>query len=182
MGLLLGIVVVAAVSAVGDYIWFEFGVAHRATVGILHGAVMLTAVGGALGAGAGRLKGGLPMGAACGVAGALVYYALTPVVGGTAMILAWVSVWLVLATGEGRWLRQPARRWRDVATRALVAAVVSGLTFYAVVGSVWGPEPAGGRNYLWHFVAWALAWGPGLVAISVGGTKAPPASPVFGKD
>jgi hypothetical protein len=179
-GLLLGIVVVAAVSAIGDYVWFEFGVPHRALIGILHGAVMLTAVGGALGAGAGRLLGGLPMGAACGAAGAIVYYALVPLTGGASMIVAWAVVWVVLAVGEGRLLRQPQRSWTEVGVRGLIAAAASGLTFSAVLGSVWGPAPAGGRAYLWHFAAWALAWGPGLLAISLGGTKAPPGQPGTG--
>ena len=83
----LGILVVALVSTGGDWVWYELGVRHRATAGILHGAVLLTAVGGVIGAAAGRVLRGLPLGAAAGVGGALVYYALAPALGYAAMIL-----------------------------------------------------------------------------------------------
>ena len=47
---LVGVLVVAAVATAGDFIWYEFGVRHRAVVGVLHGAALLTSVGGVLGA------------------------------------------------------------------------------------------------------------------------------------
>jgi hypothetical protein len=43
--LLLGIVLVAVVSTVGDYIWYHYGVRHQMVTGVLHGAALLAAVG-----------------------------------------------------------------------------------------------------------------------------------------
>ena len=69
---LVGIALVAAVSTIGDYVWFEYGVEHQVLVGILHGAVLLASVGGVIGASAGRTAAGIPVGAAAGIGGALV--------------------------------------------------------------------------------------------------------------
>ncbi len=166
---LLGTLVVALVSTVGDYVWFETGVRHRVAVGVLHGAVLLTAVGGVLGAAAGRLPAGLPLGAAAGAGGALAYYALAPVTGSAAaMLVAWAALWLLLAWLDGRWLRRGVRSPRECLARGAAAAVVGGLAFAAVVGVLWGPPPAGGRDYLTQWLAWLLAWAPGLVAIGAG--------------
>jgi hypothetical protein len=109
---LIGILVVAAVATAGDYLWYEIGVEHRTLHGVLHGAALLTAVGGVLGASAGRFVGGLPLGAAAGVAGALAYY--------------------------------------------------------GVVATLWGDTPGVERNYFKQFAAWALAWAPGILALTIG--------------
>src|SRR4051812_12262778 len=101
--LLIGILVVAAVATAGDFIWFHFGVRHQMAVGVFHGAVLLMAVGGALGWPARNLKTGLVVGIVAGVGGALIYYALARSISGpTAMLMAWAAVWVLLGIGEGR--------------------------------------------------------------------------------
>ena len=167
--IVLGILIVAAVSTASDYIWYEIGVRHRMTTGIITGVVMLLAVGGALGWIAGRLVNGLWIGVVAGLIGALAYYAMASPLGGqTAMIAAWVSLWIILAIGEGRFLRSSRRPWGEVVTRGVMAAVLSGLTFYVVSGDLWGRPPAGGRNYALQFARWLVAWGPGIFALSAG--------------
>src|SRR5262249_46605123 len=136
--LVTGVFVVAAVATFGDYVWFEIGVRHRMINGILHGAALLMAAGGALGWPGGRAAFGLGMGIAAGVLGALTYYALLPLLGQPAMLTAWVVVWLLLAIGEGRIVQRPTRGWRKILVSGLLAAVVSGVAFYAVSGIVWG--------------------------------------------
>ena len=163
--LLIGIVIVAAVSAAGDYVWYEIGVEHRMWAGIVHGAVLLTAVGGTIGAATGRAFAGLPMGAVAGVAGALTYYALAPVLRSAAMMVAWASLWVVLALLDGRVVRRVKRSVRTCLIQGASAALLSGVTFYLVVGSLWGRPPAGGRNYALQFAMWAIAWAPGILAI-----------------
>jgi len=166
MLLLLGIAIVAAVSTLGDFVWYSFGVEHRMTAGVIHGVVLLTAVGGVLGAAAGRFVAGLPLGMAAGAGGALAYYALVPVIGQAAMIAAWAALWVLLAFFDGTLLRRGARPTAEVLTRGVVAAILGGLAFYLVVGTLWGRPPAGGRNYFIQFAAWAFAWAPGIVALA----------------
>src|SRR5262245_55080814 len=149
--LLAGVVVVAAVSTAGDYIWYEIGIRHRLVSGVIHGAVLLTAVGGTLGAAHGRMVAGLPMGTVAGVAGALVYYALFPVFRGWAMLCAWASLWIMLAVIDGRIIRRVKRSTAMCLIQGGSAALLSGVTFYLVVGALWGRAPAGGRNYLLQF-------------------------------
>jgi hypothetical protein len=163
--LLIGIVAVSAVSTAGDYIWFEFGVRHRMLAGLLHGAVLLASVGAVVGAAAGRVAAGVPAGTAAGIGGALVYYALAPIARGSAMAAAWGTVWILLAVLEGRVLRNAIRSWTEALARGFGAAVLSGVTFFAVVDAIWGRAPAGGRNYAVHVAAWCLAWAPGILAI-----------------
>jgi len=173
LAVLAGIVVVALVSTAGDAVWYGLGVEHRMTAGILHGAVLLTAVGGVLGVAAGRLAAGLPLGAAAGVGGALVYYALAPVIGQSAMVAAWAALWIMLAVLDGVVLRRGARSAAEMLARGLVAALVGGLAFALVVGVIWGRPGAGGRNYLVTFAAWVVAWAPGLLALTVGAGRRP---------
>ena len=163
--LLIGIAIVAAISTAGDYLWYEGGVEHRVWTGILHGAALLTSVGATLGAATGRAAAGLPIGAAAGVAGALIYYALVPIVGSFAMLLAWASVWIMLAVLDGRLVRRPPRTLTQCLIQGATGALLSGVTFYLVVGTLWGRPPAGGRNYSLHLAMWALAWAPGILAI-----------------
>ena len=164
--LLVGITIVAAVSTLGDVVWYTLGVEHRMAAGILHGMVLLTAVGGVLGAAAGRFAVGLPLGMAAGAGGALAYYALAPLIGSAAMIVAWAALWGLLAWFDGAFLRRGSRGPAEIATRGILAAVLGGLAFFLVVGTLWGRPPAGGRNYLIQFAAWAFAWAPGLIALT----------------
>jgi rhodanese-related sulfurtransferase len=169
-----GIALVAAVATAGDAIWYTFGVRHTMAAGLTHGALLLAAVGGVLGAASGHLVKGLPIGALAGIGGAAAYFALVALVDrrtyGTAIPAAWVITWLLLATLDGRWLRAPARRtWGEVAARGLIAATLGGIAFALVLTTLWGRPPAGGRNYVVQFLAWAFAWAPGLVALTAGG-------------
>ncbi len=173
----IGVALIAAVASLGDAIWYGFGVQHTVTAGVLHGALLLTVVGAVIGASSGHIVKGLPIGMLSGVAGAVFYYAAVPLtdgrVYGVAIPLAWIFMWLVLATLDGRWLRAPDRRsWSEVATRGLIAAIAGGVAFYLVLNTLWGRPPAGGRNYALQFLAWAFAWTPGLLALTGGSRSA----------
>jgi hypothetical protein len=167
----IGIFVVAAVATAGDYVWYTYGVEHRMSAGIVHGIVLLTSVGLVIGAARGRVLRGLPLGALSGLGGALIYYLLVALMDrrtyGTAIPAAWVMMWLLLAALDGRWLCEPRRAWKGIAARGLAAAVLGGLAFYLVLNALWGRPPASGRNYLVQFFAWAFAWAPGLIALTI---------------
>ena len=74
MKTIVGVLVVAAVATVGDSIWYTYGVRHTIVAGLVHGALLLTAVGAVLGAASGRVLKGLPIGTLAGLGGAASYY------------------------------------------------------------------------------------------------------------
>jgi hypothetical protein len=173
MRLVLGILGVALLATLGDYTWYTLRVRHTITTGVVHGAVLLTAVGAVLGLESGRLLKGLPIGALAGVGGALTYYVLVALVDGrtygSAIPASWVALWLIVAALDGRWLRAPARRsWGEIAIRGTIAAVCSGIAFFLVMNTLWGRPPATGKNYFVQFAAWVVAWAPGVLALTLG--------------
>lgn len=168
-----GILGVALVATLGDYTWYTLHVRHTMLAGVIHGALLLTAVGAVLGLDARRVSKGLPIGALAGIGGALAYYLLVAVVDrrpyGVAIPAAWVTLWLLLAVLDGRWLRAPARRsWPAITVRGVLAAVFSGVAFFLVMNTLWGRPPATGKNYFLQFAAWVVAWAPGLLALTLG--------------
>src|SRR5262245_57709195 len=78
-----GILIVAATATAADWVWYTFGCQGMAA-GLIHGAVLLTVLGGAVGAASGRIVRGLPIGTLAGIGGALTYYALVAVFGARA--------------------------------------------------------------------------------------------------
>ena len=168
-----GILGVALVATLGHYTWYTLHVRHSVATGVIHGAVVLTAVGAVLGLDAGRVLRGLPIGTLSGVGGALIYYVLVALVDrrtyGAAIPASWVAMWLLVALLDGRWLRVPQRRpWGEIAVRGVLAAVLSGITFFLMLSTLWGRPPATGRNYFVQFAAWVVAWAPGLLALTLG--------------
>ena len=176
MRAILAVAVVAGAATLADFIWYGVGVRHTMTAGVVHGALLLTVVGGALGSASGRIVKGLPIGALAGVGGALSYYLLVVLVDsrpyGAAIPGAWVVMWLLLAALEGRWLRAPDHRtWMAIAVRGTTAAVAGGIAFALVRNMLWGSPPGGERNYLLQFLLWACAWAPGLLALTWPGAE-----------
>lgn len=178
MKIVAGIVGVALVATLADYIWYTMHVRHTLAAGVVHGAVLLAAVGAVLGLQTGPVAKGLPVGALAGIGGALTYYLLVALVDrrtyGSAIPASWVALWLILAVLDGRWLRAPhSRPWRTIAIRGALAAILSGAAFFLVMQTLWGRPPAGGRNYAVQFAAWVVAWAPGLLALTLGRPSAP---------
>jgi phage shock protein E len=174
MNVLAGVVLIAAVSTLGDFVWYTFGVRHTVWAAVTHGAVLLTSVGAVLGNARGRVAKGLPIGALAGIGGALWYYLLVLTVDsrpyGAAIPGAWLFMWLLLAVLDGRWLRAPdCSGWRDIALRGTLAACAGGLSFALVWQRLWG-RPAGQRQgYALQFAVWTFAWAPGLLVLVWGG-------------
>lgn len=158
--------VVALAATIGDYIWFEFGVRHTATAGILHGALLLLMVGLVLGHAVGAVARGAIGGIAAGIAGALAFYAVAGTLGYLGgLIASWAFMWIVLAAIMA-WLQGRVRAAGRWLLRGVGAAVASGGTFYLVAG-IWTDPPGGeGRNYVWHLIAWTVAWAPGLFVLT----------------
>ena len=166
--LIIGILAVAAVSTIGDYVWYEIGVPHEMSFGIAHGALLLGSVGAVVGAAARRTAMGALLGAVSGVGGALVYYFAATMHGRTfAMLAGWTTVWLLMSVFNARVLRAPRSSWAEAIGRGVLAAIVAGLGFYLVLNVLWGRPPATGRNYLLQYGAWLVAWAPGILAVAL---------------
>jgi len=87
----------------------------------------------------------------------------------------WIGAWVALAALYGRLssMRIDSENVHDVTTnsrvvagRGAIAAVASGLAFYAISG-IWRPFDPQGWDYLVHFAAWTVAYLPGFAALLV---------------
>ncbi|MDQ3169048.1 MAG: hypothetical protein M3Q55_02780 [Acidobacteriota bacterium] len=171
---LIGALLMAAVTTAGDYAWFAFGIRHTPVAGVIHGVILLATLGAFLGAQSRKMAIGAAGGLVAGALGALSFYAMWSVIGWTAMFVSWALVWIGLAAFDGLVLRRAsagnARTEEPASThwllRGLIAAVAGAAAFYAVSG-VWTAH-AENPNYGWHFVAWLIAWWPGLAALTFG--------------
>ncbi|MPZ18171.1 MAG: hypothetical protein GEV06_09700 [Luteitalea sp.] len=160
-----GAVAIAAVSTFGDFIWASAIPSHRPLYGLIHGTLLLLCVGLYLGTCSGKALLGGWVGALIGLLAAASFYVLQPTAGYSAMFASWIGLWVALGWLSGRVLRNQASVAKALA-RGLVAAVVSGIAFYAISG-IWLPFRPRGWDYLAHFGAWTLAYLPGFAALLV---------------
>lgn len=159
-------VVLGACSAVGDWIWARFIPDGAIVPAIIHGIVFFLLMALVLGRTAEtrgatrRLVATLP---GVGLALAAIFYPLAWVLGYLGALLAtWVAMWLTLALLL-RWASDPQETvWLTLA-RGLLAAVGSGLAFWAVSG-MW-TDPSAHSSYLQRFLYWSFAFLPGFAAL-----------------
>jgi hypothetical protein len=161
---LLGAALLGGLNTLGDFLWARFVRSHRMLFGIAHGALLFLVLGIFLGYVRGRvLRGGLG-GAGAGLAAALLFYVLAPLLGYAAMFPAWMALWIGLAWLDARLLRSAPTG--PALVRGLVAAVGSGLAFYAISG-IWTRPSPGRPDYAYHFACWTFAFLPGFLALLV---------------
>ncbi len=158
-----GSLAVAALSTAGDFIWATWIFSARPVYGFVHGALLFLAIGLFLGNVTGRAAAGALAGAGVGALAAGLYYLLAPMLGFAAMVVAWMAVWLGLAFVYG-WLSGRIGHVAAVTGRGIVAALASGLAFYAISG-IWRPFNPQGWDYAVHFAAWTAAYFPGFAAL-----------------
>jgi hypothetical protein len=150
-----------AIMTGGDFVWAYFGVRHSRTSGVVHGALMCLCIGGIIGARSGRIGAGLLAGPLIGVLAAGSFYALASTFGWGAMLPAWMLFWICFALLQHALVKETLP---TTLGRGLVAAVLSGLAFYAISG-IWTRPSPGGPDYLVHFVYWSFAFLPGFLAL-----------------
>jgi hypothetical protein len=160
---IIGALAIAAVSTAGDFIWATWIPRHRMPYGLAHGTLLLACVGLCLGAFAGRAAAGAIGGALIGLLAAGSFYVLAPVAGYSVMFFVWFALWIALAAFDGRVLRRRAGLPQIIA-RGLIAAIASGLAFYAISG-IWFPFRPRGWDYVVHFVSWTIAYLPAFLAL-----------------
>jgi hypothetical protein len=161
----IGAIVTAAVSTVGDYLWANVLPHHRPIYGLAHGTLLFLTVGSCLGAAAGRAIAGAAGGAAIGFAAAGGFYLLQPFIGYSGLFVMFTALWVALGVLNGRVL-QPRDTIGAVLVRSMLAAVGSGLGFYAISG-IWFPFRPHGWDYAIHFVYWTIAYLPGFAALLI---------------
>jgi hypothetical protein len=156
---------IAGVSTLGDFIWATLIPSHEVIYGLVHGALLFSAIGLVLGMFAGRPRAGAAAGGVIGLAAAGAFYLLAPLAGFSTMFTVWAAVWMALALLYAHLGDQHAGS--VVFTRGAIAAAASGLAFYLISG-IWRPFGPEGWDYLLHFAAWTIAYFPGFAVLMLG--------------
>ncbi len=155
-----------AVSTLGDWIWARYLRDGDPVAGVVHGAAIFVVLAVVLGASAGSMRATLRLMLALPAVGMLLAAAFYPLAGVAgylgALIVTWVAMWLSLATLQ-RWARGSAEPWEHTLPRGVMAAIGSGLAFWAISG-IW-IDPAADPSYLWRFACWSFAFFPGFLAL-----------------
>ncbi len=158
--------VLAVVSTVGDYIWARWFPTHQTHVGIAHGVILCLIIGAVLG-GYRRTLAAMARGAGAalvvGLVASVSFYLLFPLFRWTAMFLSWMLLWVLMALAF-RWAAEIHQSPKEACLRGLVAAVLSGLAFYAISG-IWLEPAPDGPDYPVHLVSWWVAFLPGYLPL-----------------
>ena len=166
---ILGALLLAGVSTLGDFIWAHFGLEHRPTYGLIHGTLLCSVLGSYLGLVRQRPVQGAIGGAVIGFGAAAGFYGLARFAGMAAMFPLWMAFWIGFALLDARVLSDgvPSQRIKNALVRGAVAAGASGLAFYAISG-IWLDRSPAGPNYAVNFLSWTVAFLPGFLALLAG--------------
>jgi hypothetical protein len=162
---IVGAVVTAAVSTLGDYLWKNVLPHGLPVYWFAHAIVLFATIGSCLG-----LPSHKPIAGALGaiVIGCLAtagFYFLQPLMGYSAMFVLFFAMWIGLGVLTGRVLQQ-GQPMGHVLVHSALAAIGSGLGFYAISG-IWMPFNPQGLDYVKHFIYWTLAYLPAFAALLV---------------
>jgi hypothetical protein len=160
----MGAVVTAAVSTVGDYLWANVLPHGQPVYWFAHAIVLFLTIGACLGLPSRRPLAGAGGAVLIGCISTAGFWVLRPILGYAAsMFLLFTLLWIALGVLTGRVLQR-----RDnigaVLVRSALAAVLSGLGFYAISG-IWMPFNPHGWDFARHFVYWTIAYLPGFAAL-----------------
>ena len=162
---LVGAILIAAVSTLGDFVWAGLALRHRVPYGLAHGALLFLCVGAYLGSIERQPLRGAIAGTLIGLLAAGGFYVLAPVAGYSVMFAVWAFIWLALAMLIGRALRRTSQwSWRETLLRGILAMIGSGVGFYLISG-IWRPFDPQGWDYAVHWISWAVAFLPGFLAL-----------------
>ena len=167
---IVGALLIAAVSTLGDFVWAGLHLRHRTGYGLAHGAILFMCMGAYFGSLQQKTLIGAMYGAATGLAAAGSFYLLAPVGGYSVMFFVWAFVWIALAVIVGRVLAASLEPWTRVLVRGIAAMIGSGLAFY-LISDIWRPFNPQGWDYAVHFLSWTIAYLPGFLALLVRGQR-----------
>lgn len=160
---LVGSLLLATLSTIADYVWFLDIPRHQVLSGSIHGAALFSALGAYLGWRKGKLVAGLAGGLASGLVAALSFYALAPFGGYNMMLVSWLILWIMLA-GLQTHLNGRVDAAKALA-RGIVTSIVAGLGFGVVLFQLYRGWPPESFSVFKHFVAWSMAYLPGLYVL-----------------
>ena len=159
----VGSLLLAVLSTAADYVWFLNIPGHQVTSGSIHGATLFAALGLYLGWRKGKALIGLLGGLMSGLIAALSFYALAPIGGYNMMLVSWLILWIMLAG-----LQTYLDGRLDVAKavgRGIITAIVAAVGFGVVLFQLYRGWPPDTFSFFKHFVAWAMAYFPGLYVL-----------------
>jgi len=161
---LISAVVTAAVSTLGDYLWANVLPHGQPVYWFAHAIVLFLTIGACLGLPSRRPVVGAFGAVSIGCLATAGFWILRSLIGyATSMFLLFALMWIALGVLTGRVLQ-----WRDtvgtVLARSALAAVGSGLGFYAISG-IWMPFNPHGLDYVKHFAYWTIAYLPAFAAL-----------------
>ena len=167
MGLLtpavVGSLLLAVLSTVADYVWFLNIPQHQVASGAIHGSTLFAALGLYLGWRKGKAGIGALGGLLSGLVAALSFYALAPLGGYSMMLVSWLILWIMLAA-----LQTYLDGRLDLAKalgRGIITSIVAGLGFAVVLFQLYRGWPPDTFSFFKHFVAWSMAYLPGLYVL-----------------
>jgi hypothetical protein len=163
---LVGALLIAAVSTLGDFVWAGMRLRHHMVFGLTHGAVLFLSIGAYLGSIARQPLQGAVGGALVGLVAAGSFYVLAPTAGYSVMFGVWAFIWFALAILMGRILPAQVWSWPETLARAALAMIGAGMGFYLISG-IWRPFDPKGWDYGMHFLSWTLAYLPGFLALLI---------------
>ena len=159
----VGSVLLAVLSTIADYVWFANIPQHQVSSGMIHGATLFAALGLYLGWRKGKALAGAVGGLLSGTIAALSFYALAPIGGYSMMLVSWLLLWIMLATLQ-TYLDGHLSITRGIA-RGLITAAVAAVGFGVVLFQLYRGWPPPTFPFLTHFVAWSIAYLPGLYVL-----------------
>jgi hypothetical protein len=159
----VGSLLLAVLSTIADYVWFLDIPGHQVLSGSIHGASLFTALGAYLGWRKGRIGAGAAGGFLSGVLAALSFYALAPIGGYNMMLVSWLLLWIMLAALQ-TFLDGRLNMARAIG-RGVITAIVAAVGFGVVLFQLYRGWPPATFPWVTHFVAWAVAYLPGLYVL-----------------
>ena len=159
----VGSLLLAVLSTAADYVWFLDIPQHQVSSGAIHGSALFAALGAYLGWRKGRIGAGAIGGLTSGLVAALSFYVLAPFGGYNMMLVSWLLLWIMLAA-----LQTFLDGRLDLAkalARGIITSIAAALGFGVVLFQLYRGWPPETFSFFKHFVAWAMAYLPGLYVL-----------------
>lgn len=160
---IVGSLLLATLSTAADYVWFLGIPQHQVLSGAIHGSVLFAALGAYLGFRKGKTLVGAVGGLLSGLLAALSFYVLAPLGGYNVMLVSWLLLWILLAALQtyldGR------LNFSKAIARGIITAIVAAVGFGVVLFELYRHWPPQNFSVFKHFVAWAMAYVPGLYVL-----------------